>query len=382
MDSYRILFITSSLRSGGAENHLMNLCRFVRSKGHEAAVCTLSPREEGLESQLIVEGIELNRIPFSSLGGVLLPGKIQSLRRLVGRFEPDLLHAHLFHGEVLAWIASHFTRAPLLATRHSVGLEFEGWRGVAARLMRSRFRSVMAVSEGAAGESRRLGYGEGILYLVPNAIDTARFRPLEEGERAKRREELLRRFFPGTPEATPIVGSVGQIKRIKNFPLLVELAGRFRAQPETLPQPRFIIFGEGSERENLSRLIAERGAGDMVAMAGYSDRMEDFYPLFDLFLLPSMSEGTPLALLEAMSCRVACIASDVGGVGAALGDSGMTVPPGDIEGFTSAIRSLLEDERLRAELARRARVRILELYDMEAWGESILEIYRSLLGRG
>ena len=88
-----------------------------------------------------------------------------------------------------------------------------------------------------------------------------------------------------------------------------------------------------------------------------------------------------MALLEAMACRVACIASDVGGVGAAIGDAGMTVRSGDEEGFASAIRTLIDEPQLRAELGRRARVRALERYDSDAWGESILEVYRSLLER-
>lgn len=379
MDSYRILFLTSSLRSGGAENHLLNLCRFAKSRGHEVAVCTLSPREDGLESHLLVEGVELNRIPISSLSSILFPEKIANLKHVVERFGPDLLHAHLFHGEELAWIASHFTKAPLIATRHSSGLEFEGWHRLVARFMRPRFRGVIAVSEEAVRESKCLGYGDEVIHLIPNAIDTNRFRPLGDEERVRRRTGLLRKFFPGVTEDTPIIGSAGRLKPVKNFPLLVRLAGRFGAGEGLTIAPRFLVFGDGSEQQSLSRLIDEQGAGEMIALAGHADRMEDVYPLFDLFLLPSLSEGTPLALLEAMSCRVACVASDVGGVGAAVGDAGMTVRPDDEEGFASAIATLLEEKQLRDELARKARVRILERHDMDAWGESILEVYRSLL---
>ena len=381
MDSYRILFLTSSLRMGGAENHLLNLCRFMKSKGHELAVCTLSPEEDGLESSLIVEGVELNRIPITSLSSIFFPGKIASLKLIVRRFDPDLLHAHLFHGEELAWIASHFTRAPLVATRHSSGLEFKGRKRLVARFMRHRFQAVIAVSGEAVNEARSLGYREDAIRLIPNAIDTNRFRPLGDEERVKLRAALLRKFFPGVVEEIPIVGSAGRLKSVKNFPLLVKLAARFGAGEGRDHAPRFLIFGDGSERQNLSRLIEEQDAGEMIALAGHSDRMEELYPLFDLFLLASRSEGTPLALLEAMSCRVACIASDVGGVGAAIGSAGMTVQPGDEEGFASAIRALIEEPQLRAELARKARVRVLERHDMSAWGESTLDVYRSLLER-
>jgi glycosyltransferase involved in cell wall biosynthesis len=381
MDSYRVLFLTSSLSSGGAENHLLNLCRLMKSKGHETAVCTFSSKEDGLESSLLLEGIELNRVAIDSLSDIFFPGKISSLKRIVERFDPDILHAHLFHGEVLAWIASHFTRVPMLATRHSSGLEFKGWRGLIAGLMRRRVRALIAVSRGAADEARDLGYGERDIHLIPNAIDTDRFRPLGDDERRRRRTALLEEFFPGVAETTPIVGAVGRLKPVKNFHLLVKLAVRFGAEGGPAVAPRFVVFGDGPQREYLSRLIEEQNAGDAIALAGHSDRLEQVYPLFDLFVLPSRSEGTPMALLEAMSCRVACIASDVGGMGEAIGDAGMTVRSDDESGFASAIHDLIDQSQLRAELGRRARVRIMERYDIHAWGESILEVYRSMLGR-
>jgi len=381
MDSYRILFLTSSLRTGGAENHLLNLCRFVKSRGHEAAVCTISPREDGLESSLLLEGVELYRVPMESLAGIPFRGRISAIKRVVSRFDPDILHAHLFHGEVLGWMASHFTAAPLLATRHSSGLEFGGWRSLLARCMRRRFRAVIAVSREAEKEALDSGYRESDVFLVPNAIDTTRFRPLDDEERARRRRELLGRFFPGSSGETPVVGSVGGLKRVKNYPLLVELAARLGSGEGGDPAPRFIIFGEGPQREELSRLIERKGAGGTIVLAGRSDRLEEIYPLFDIFILTSKSEGTPLSLLEAMACRVACVASDVGGVAEAVGDAGVTVRPGDVEGFASAVRALVGQPRLRAELGRRSRVRVLERYDTDAWGESILGLYRSLLKR-
>jgi glycosyltransferase involved in cell wall biosynthesis len=380
MDSYRILFFTSSLRGGGAENHLLNLCRYLKSLGHEPAVCTISPEEDGLEHVMLIDGIGLIRLPLRSLADLLSPAKIWTLRGIVKRFDPDIMHAHLFHGEVVAWVSSHFAGAPLVVTRHSTGLEFRGWRKVLARLMNSRLARVIAVSREAAVEAEGMGYRRENISLIPNAIDTRRFRPLGEEERENQRRLLLERYFPDAAADTPIIGSMGGLKPIKNFPLLIRLAVIFAGEGPLAAVPRFLMFGEGAERERLEKLSSDLGAKAFVALPGRRERPEEVYPLFDIFVLPSRSEGVPMALLEAMASAVPCVASDVGDIGEVISETGFTVSEGDEEGFAAAVRTLVENPPLRAELGRKARVRILELYDTDVWGDAILGIYRSLIG--
>ncbi|MCK4235488.1 MAG: glycosyltransferase, partial [Candidatus Krumholzibacteria bacterium] len=180
MKSYRILFFISSLVSGGAEHHLLNLCRFLKSYSHKVAVCTLSEREDGLESTMLLNDINIYRLSILSLRGLAAPRKLIALRRIVKRFQPDLIHSHLYHAEVVSALASLFSGAPLLATRHSEGLEFEGRRRWMVRLIRSRFDSVIAVSRGSAAEAVEMGYPRERVFTVPSGVDTRKFRPLDE----------------------------------------------------------------------------------------------------------------------------------------------------------------------------------------------------------
>jgi glycosyltransferase involved in cell wall biosynthesis len=378
MDPYRILFFISSLRGGGAENHLLNLCRYLQSVGHDTAVCTISPCEDGLESQMLVEDITIIRLPLPSLADLLSPMKIATLRGMVRQFDPDLLHAHLFHGEAVAWVSSHFVDVPLVATRHSTGLEFGGWRRLLVRLMNRRLAGLIAVSREAALEAGRMGYG-GAISVIPNAVDTRRFRPLSEERYIEQRGILLEQYFPGASERTPVIGAVGGLKPVKNFSMLVRLAARFAGEGPHGVAPRFVLFGEGTDREHLVSLSWELSAQDFIAFPGHRERPEEIYPLFDLFVLPSRSEGVPMALLEAMASGVACVASDVGDVGEIVGDTGTIVASGNEEGFAEAIRTLLDDPSRRSELGRKARVRVMERYDTDAWGDTILNMYRSLL---
>jgi len=89
-----------------------------------------------------------------------------------------------------------------------------------------------------------------------------------------------------------------------------------------------------------------------------------------------------MALLEAMSSGVACVASDVGGIGEVLSDAGVVVAPGDEEAALRAVQYLVENEDTRREIGRKARVRVLERFHIDIWSEKMLSIYRSAIKKG
>jgi glycosyltransferase involved in cell wall biosynthesis len=385
MDRYRILFFTSSLRIGGAERHLLNLCRYLRSAGHEVAVCTLSPVEEGLERFFIDEEIQLFRLPLGSLRSLPAPRTVSGIRRIAGIFNPHIIHAHLFHAEVAAAFATLVVPVPLVATRHSAGLEFRGWRAPAARVIAPRFTACIAVSKGAAEEAIQKGFAPAKVALIPNAVDPERFRPLAEADREKGREALAAELYPeAVKRPFLLVGSAGGLKPVKNYPLMLRVASRLvseRASHPGAPELRFVIFGEGDERSAYERLGRDLGIDRIFSLPGRRDNLESLYPLLDVFLLPSWNEGLPLALLEAMSSGVACVASDVGDVGEVIAGAGVTAPPGDENALVEILQQFITQEDKIKELGRKARVRVLERYNVDIWGERVLSVYRSVLRR-
>jgi glycosyltransferase involved in cell wall biosynthesis len=385
MDRYRILFFTSSLRTGGAERHLLNLCRYLRATGHETAVCTLSPVEDGLERAFIDEGVRLFRLPLGSLRRLPAPRNISSIRRIVRTFEAQIIHAHLFHAEVAAAFASLVAPVALVATRHSAGLEFGGWHALAARLIAPRFGACIAVSEGAAEEAVRKGFPPGKVALIPNAVDPERFHPLAEADRERGREALVAEIFPGAASRRfLLIGSAGGLKAVKNHALMLRSAARLASERRPgpgSPELLFAIFGEGEERAALERLRHELGIDRIFALPGARDDLEAIYPLLDVLLLPSWNEGVPMALLEAMSSGVACVASDVGDVRTVLEGAGIVAPRGDEDSLVETLRRLAARGDEVRELGRTARVRVLERYNVDLWGERTLSVYRSVLPR-
>lgn len=377
MEPLRILFFTSSLGVGGAENHLLGLCRYLAGAGHSPSVCTLSRHEGGLEAVLVAEGIPLFRLPLDCLRRLAAPRIVSGLRRVIEASRPDVIHAHLYHAEIAAGFSSLFTRVPVVTTRHSAGLEFRGARAWIAGLLSRRFAACIAVSEETAREAVSNGFPARLVEVLPNAVDPDRFKPAPAAERGRRRAALAASLFPGAPARDVLlVGSAGGLKPVKNFPLLLRAASRLVGRPGA-PEIRFVIFGEGGERRTLAALASELGLEARFALPGRRDDLEDIYPLLDIFVLPSSREGVPLALLEAMSGGVACVASEVGGIPGVLSGAGVLVPPGDEDGFVAAIRRLAEDGDTRMELGRLARVRVLERYAVEIWGERMLAIYRA-----
>jgi glycosyltransferase involved in cell wall biosynthesis len=385
MDRYRILFLTSSLRTGGAERHVLNLSRHLRAGGHEIAVCTLSTVEDGLESRFIDDGIPLFRLPLGSLRALPAPRTVAGIRRIAGSFKPQILHAHLFHAEVAAAFAALVAPAALVATRHSAGLEFRGWRRLAARAVAPRFDACIAVSAGAAREAIRTGFAPSKVALVPNAVDPGLFRPLAEADRERGRAALCAELFPDpVPRELVLIGSVGGLKPVKNFPLMLRASAKLlsaRSFGPGTPELRFVIFGEGEERSACERLVRELGIERVFSLPGERDDLESVYPLLDAFVLPSWSEGVPMALLEAMSSGVACVATDAGDMAEAIGDTGAVTPCGEEKALADAIQDIIKEEDRLKELGRRARVRVLERYNADLWGDRILAVYRSILAR-
>lgn len=379
MQRFKILFLTSSLGVGGAEKHILTLCRYLMASGHEPAVCTLAPSEQGLELQFLEEGISVFRLPLGSLRSLVSPRCLSSFHRILDATSPAVIHSHLYHADMAAAFLSFFYKAAFVTTRHSSGMEFGGVRAAFSRFSASRFDACVAVSEGAAAEAISNGFRREIVTVLPNAVDPDRFRPLNDRDRERKRRALVARLY-GAEISDPLVliGSASGLKPVKNLKLFLEVAARVAKMRESrrLPmQVRFVIFGEGDERDSLEELARELVIEHILAMPGYESNMEEVLPLLDIFVLASVKEGVPMALLEAMSCGVACVASAVGGVPGVLDGAGMLVDAPSEAGFAASLEHLIERSESRAELGRLARVRILERYSTDIWGDRMLDIY-------
>jgi len=381
MDSLRVLFFISSLSCGGAENHLLNLCGYLAGRGDQVSVCSLSAGGDDLEDRFRESGARIYYLNLPSLASLINPLYLIRLGRLVREISPDLIHAHLYHAEAAASAASLFTDAPLVVTRHSFGLEFNGIRRLISRLASSRVSHLIAVSPQAAAEAKSTGLDGKRLSVIESGVDTELFRPLSESSREKDRRALAVSLFGmERSEDMLLTGSLGGLRPVKNFPLFLQMARELRNMDRPFSERlRFVIFGEGKKREELIALADKMDIGDVTAFPGMTRKPQKVLPLLDLFVLTSDSEGVPVALLEAMSCGLPCVASRVGGIPDVVGQGTILPEAGDLKGFVQGARSLLGDEKRRARMGAANRELAAERYALGIWGGRNLEVYKSLL---
>jgi glycosyltransferase involved in cell wall biosynthesis len=189
--------------------------------------------------------------------------------------------------------------------------------------------------------------------VVPNGVDTNRFRPLE-------REAARRRL--GIPDDARLIVSAGRLHASKGFPVLVEAAGRLRC-----PELVVAILGDPDSEADATRAMLaaaeSSGLGARLLLPGAQspDRLAEWYAAADLFALPTSREGSPNVLLEALACGLPCVSTPVGGIPEVLGDPavGMMTSP-TVDAFTAALQTAL-----RTPWNRRA---IAEIGSRRTWG--------------
>jgi glycosyltransferase involved in cell wall biosynthesis len=209
---------------------------------------------------------------------------------------------------------------------------------------------------------KRLGADPAKLRTVYNGVDPERFPPAE-----------------GEPEVPTLV-FVGRIDPLKDLHTLLRAFALVLAQ---LPEARLRIFGTapaGGERYHAEclALVEELGIGAAVVFEGQCHAVHEAYAAGHVVVLSSISEGLPFTVLEAMACGRPNVGTEVGGVGEAIGDTGLVVPPRRPAEFAQACVTLLTEHDRRRELGRAARVRALKLFTIGRAVETFDEIYRTV----
>ena len=205
---------------------------------------------------------------------------------------------------------------------------------------------------------------------IINGVDTDRFHaaaPLDPGAASWRADGAF------------VIGAVGRLQDVKNHAGLIDAFARLRARvPDQ--QLRLVLVGDGPLRARLEAQAAQSGAAADIVFAGAHANVAALLGGFSLFVLPSIAEGTPVTLLEAMASELPVVASDVGGIPEVVthGVNGTLVPAGDAEALAQALAAYVRDPQRAAAHGRAARARIEQHYSMAAMLAAYLGLYDRL----
>jgi len=374
----KVLHVITGLNLGGAETWLTRLLLRLPAERFECRVVSL------LDGGVLAGAIRDMGVPVQSLGmgrGVPDPRGLWRLVRLMRSFRPQVVQTWLYHADLLGLLAARLSgsRAAVSWGLRCAYMDLAQY-GLGTRLTvkacvaLSRWpEAVTANSQAGAAHHVALGYWPKRLVVLENGVDGERFRPDAEARARLRREW-------GVAENQPLVGLVARVDPMKGHAVFCRAAQELlRARPDA----KFLFCGAGTDPEGagpgaaeLDGLIARHGLTGAVVRLGRREDVAQVYAALDVLALPSLGEGFPNAVLEALACAVPCVCLDVGDARAMCGPGGLVAPlalsgPGaseaDRAGFlVRALGQLLDmGDSERQEVGARGRVHVLASYGLE-----------------
>ncbi|TQN43125.1 glycosyltransferase involved in cell wall biosynthesis [Blastococcus colisei] len=365
---------------GGMQNHTAALTRALDTQAVQQTVVTsrlAAPRSVtrlGQSAQVHRRGLPIPGLrqlwALTALAHVLRRPPAGAVRPV------DLVHAH--QGEdiatlLLARLAARRHRARLVVTVHcSVGHTLRGGTlrvrllrslgGVVERSTLHRADAVIVLTQRTAAALRSDGVDADRIHTIPSGFEPSLFTAAENDTRP--------------PSARPRIGYVGRLAPQKRADLLVRAFGRMRRRAE------LVIVGDGPDRRRVAHLIRESPAADRITMTGFVEHsaVPGVLSSLDVLVLPSAYEEMGSVLVEAMAAGLPVVASDVGGIPEVVrhGETGLLVPPGDVDCLAETLDRLVADPQLRARLSAGARARA-RAYAWPALAARVTGVYAAVM---
>lgn len=351
----RVLFVSTSTTLGGAEKTLYSLATLLDPKRFPVAgAVSLKP------AGVYAERLQALGVPIRSLGLRGRPGlkEVRSLCRIIEEHKPDLVHALMYQAIQLCRLAKRrlgggfkLVSSPRVSYRTRSALTL-----LLDRLLKNS--DDLLISECDSSRDylvKRLGYSPDKVRTVYNGVDIAQW-PVSKVERHEKRLGLR------LGKDDILVGSVGRLDAQKAQGVLVEAVARLKNRHPV----KCVIIGDGPKRASLEAQVRRRGLEKHVWLLGERDDVTAWLSSFDLFALPSLWEGLPNALLEAMAMGLPVVASAVDGVGEVVKDdeNGLLVHPKDPGLLADKLAALAGDPQARARLGGAAKRTIAERFTL------------------
>jgi L-malate glycosyltransferase len=365
------MMFTDSFMHGGSERQFAQIaCSLDRNRYDLLLGCLR--REGPFLAKVDAAGIPLFEFPINSLYNFHAARMFFRLAGFLRKNRIDILHTFDFYTGVFAIPAGRFARVPVvLASRREIaGLRGAG-QSCAIRFACELATAVIANSRAAGERLVGLGFtGNKKVQVLPNCID------LEEVTPRSLAEEVRRQL--GIAIGAPVAGVLGNLRPEKDLETFLQAARQIQT---VLPDARFLVIGDGPERQKLEHRSAELGLARSVLFLGDRKDVPDLLATIDLLILTSITESFPNAILEAMAIGRPVVATRVGGIPEVVqdGQTGILVTPRKAEEVAERVIMLLKNPALRREMGEAARRRVENEYTVEQVMRKLDGIYSGLL---
>lgn len=325
----KVLYVITGLAQGGAEKVVCDLANSVFEKGHEVKIAYLTG---SVLTKPTHSEIELININLNSL--MSFPMAYQKLSKIIKNYQPDIVHAHMIHANILARLVRLTTPIKkLICTAHSAN---EG-----GKLRMGLYRMTHSLSDITTNVSNvasnayieKKAVPKNGIITIYNGINFNNFK-YDSLARLSLETEL------DLDSSTKIILAVGRFHYAKNYPNLLSAINILK---EKYPLPfKLLIAGDGELRLEIEQLIDQLDLGNEVVLLGRRNDIPKLMSACDVFVLSSDYEGLPTVLIEAMACQAHVVSTDVSGAEEILKDNGEIVDVNDPEQLAQSILLLLD----------------------------------------
>ncbi len=373
--------------SGGVEKHMYELSRELVRQGVDVTVVTA--RIRGTPAYEEIDGVKVHRVPCLEIRApgfyppplIVAPGFVLRLKKLDDQHHFDIIHLQnrFFVGFDMAAVYCKLKRKPFMMTIHNArpvgislpvtvgGLAYDWLIGRWPFALADR---IIAVSEWVRGDIAKYRIDPGKIIPVHNGIDVNAFRPSAE-------KNVRTQYGIGDD---PMLLFVGRMITQKGVPYLID------AMPLVLkehPRAKLFLVGRGSALKSLKTKVAAMGLEKSVIFSGYlsEQQLKEAYGTCDLFVLPSVWEVLPIAVLEAMSSARPVVCTDAGGDREMVRDgvNGYVVPKRDPGALAEKVNLVLADAEMRARMGAASRRIAEEEFDWKLIAAQTKRVYEELL---
>ena len=371
----KILYLTTSCQMAGTEKMLYELTGRIDKEKFEVLVCTIKSGDGDLLSKLKEKGIQTKTLNLNSKWQFF---KTLKLIKIIRNFKPDIFQSFLFFDNILARVFGRLCKVPIIISGiRNVEIYRSFWRNFLDKITLPFADFVISNTQAGKkflSEKERIPLNK--IFVIPNGIDLTKVPPPLTKEQ---KTHLLKEILPTTNYLLPtnIIGFVGYLTKQKGVTYLLQAFSQLKE--EIRERTLLLIIGDGPIKNDLENLAGKLKIKNRVHFLGHKKEAINYMPLFDIFCLPSLWEGQPNVILEAMALGLPIIGSRVGGVPEVIENkkNGILVSPADPKALSEAIEFLLKDKEEREKIAQNA-LNSVKRYDIKIMVENYENLYQRL----